>query len=158
MNIENISGSNFDDIITGSVLNNVLIGQGGNDVINGGAGNDSVIGASGADTLIGGSGADFLNGGEGVDTADYFSSNASVTINLSTGMASGGHAAGDTLAEVENIYGSDGFGDTLIGDAASNVLMGLGGDDTIFGEAGDCLLYTSPSPRDRQKSRMPSSA
>ena len=23
---------------------------------------------------------------------------------------------------------------------------------------GDCLLYTSPSPRDRQKSRMPSSA
>ena len=25
-------------------------------------------------------------------------------------------------------------------------------------EVGDCLLYTSPSPRDRQKSRMPSSA
>ena len=25
-------------------------------------------------------------------------------------------------------------------------------------EAGDCLLYTSPSPRDRQKTRMPSSA
>ena len=24
--------------------------------------------------------------------------------------------------------------------------------------AGGCLLYTSPSPRDRQKSRMPSSA
>ena len=25
-------------------------------------------------------------------------------------------------------------------------------------KVGDCLLYTSPSPRDRQKSRMPSSA
>ena len=25
-------------------------------------------------------------------------------------------------------------------------------------QLGDCLLYTSPSPRDRQKSRMPSSA
>ena len=25
-------------------------------------------------------------------------------------------------------------------------------------DAHDCLLYTSPSPRDRQKSRMPSSA
>ena len=25
-------------------------------------------------------------------------------------------------------------------------------------DAGSCLLYTSPSPRDRQKSRMPSSA
>ena len=26
------------------------------------------------------------------------------------------------------------------------------------GGGGSCLLYTSPSPRDRQKSRMPSSA
>ena len=29
---------------------------------------------------------------------------------------------------------------------------------TLRGKPGDCLLYTSPSPRDRQKSRMPSSA
>ena len=28
----------------------------------------------------------------------------------------------------------------------------------FFGQPCDCLLYTSPSPRDRQKSRMPSSA
>ena len=28
----------------------------------------------------------------------------------------------------------------------------------IFSEYVSCLLYTSPSPRDRQKSRMPSSA
>ena len=28
----------------------------------------------------------------------------------------------------------------------------------IMGLSGSCLLYTSPSPRDRQKSRMPSSA
>ena len=28
----------------------------------------------------------------------------------------------------------------------------------VWEEGGDCLLYTSPSPRDRQKSRMPSSA
>ena len=28
----------------------------------------------------------------------------------------------------------------------------------IAGESSTCLLYTSPSPRDRQKSRMPSSA
>ena len=34
------------------------------------------------------------------------------------------------------------------------------GTQTVFGEgrAKACLLYTSPSPRDRQKSRMPSSA
>ena len=29
---------------------------------------------------------------------------------------------------------------------------------TFSGYLGTCLLYTSPSPRDRQKSRMPSSA
>ena len=28
----------------------------------------------------------------------------------------------------------------------------------LAGKYKDCLLYTSPSPRDRQKSRMPSSA
>ena len=28
----------------------------------------------------------------------------------------------------------------------------------LFAESDACLLYTSPSPRDRQKSRMPSSA
>ena len=31
----------------------------------------------------------------------------------------------------------------------------VGADATL---SKDCLLYTSPSPRDRQKSRMPSSA
>ena len=30
--------------------------------------------------------------------------------------------------------------------------------DILVNAAGICLLYTSPSPRDRQKSRMPSSA
>ena len=31
-------------------------------------------------------------------------------------------------------------------------------EEFIYKNMGDCLLYTSPSPRDRQKSRMPSSA
>ena len=30
--------------------------------------------------------------------------------------------------------------------------------DLTYGQHYACLLYTSPSPRDRQKSRMPSSA
>ena len=30
--------------------------------------------------------------------------------------------------------------------------------DSVVAEAKDCLLYTSPSPRDRTRSRMPSSA
>ena len=31
-------------------------------------------------------------------------------------------------------------------------------DEVIIAVGVNCLLYTSPSPRDRQKSRMPSSA
>ena len=38
----------------------------------------------------------------------------------------------------------------------SNFLMIFYTD--VFGISMACLLYTSPSPRDRQKSRMPSSA
>ena len=36
--------------------------------------------------------------------------------------------------------------------------VALGGISFIFNEIYDCLLYTSPSPRDRGCSRMPSSA
>ena len=37
----------------------------------------------------------------------------------------------------------------------ADVTMSL---DNVLGVAGACLLYTSPSPRDRTRSRMPSSA
>ena len=47
-------------------------------------------------------------------------------------------------------------------DLASRLIMGTGGITDLTALEGalvaSCLLYTSPSPRDRQKSRMPSSA
>ena len=52
-------------------------------------------------------------------------------------------------------------------DEAIEILRGAGywDDVSLWRDFGDndnnystCLLYTSPSPRDRQKSRMPSSA
>ena len=56
----------------------------------------------------------------------------------------------------------------VVGDIAGNAMM-ICGLASIAAEEGasfavttelaiSCLLYTSPSPRDRQKSRMPSSA
>ena len=39
-----------------------------------------------------------------------------------------------------------------------SLLIGLAQPPEGIGEDEPCLLYTSPSPRDRQKSRMPSSA
>ena len=41
---------------------------------------------------------------------------------------------------------------------SEQVLLGVTGSGKTFTMAKVCLLYTSPSPRDRQKSRMPSSA
>jgi Ca2+-binding RTX toxin-like protein len=58
INIENATGSNFDDVLNGNSGNNVLSGLNGNDVINGGGGNDTIIGGGGHDTMTGGTGND----------------------------------------------------------------------------------------------------
>ena len=42
----------------------------------------------------------------------------------------------------------------MLGEDAQDVAQTIAG----YEKQGVCLLYTSPSPRDRQKSRMPSSA
>ena len=46
------------------------------------------------------------------------------------------------------------------GNPTTDPEAGLAGAQLPFGghKGAACLLYTSPSPRDRQKSRMPSSA
>ena len=49
----------------------------------------------------------------------------------------------------------DGIRTTLEKGKKGIISQSLGDNYTIVV---DCLLYTSPSPRDRQKSRMPSSA
>jgi serralysin len=94
-----------------------------------------IIGGTGADTLRGGQGADTLNGGGASDTADYSTSAVAVNVNLATGAATGGDAAGDTLISMENVTGSA-FNDVLTGDAGDNVLKGGDGNDTINGGAG----------------------
>jgi hypothetical protein len=64
----------------------------------------------------------------------YMGSFAGVTVNLSTGAASGGHAAGDTISGIEDVSGS-GFGDTLTGTSGANYIYGGYGDDVISSSA-----------------------
>ena len=45
-----------------------------------------------------------------------------------------------------------------VGRGKDDTLFALAGGSVEFGRARGCLLYTSPSPRDRSVSRMPSSA
>ena len=77
--IEDVSGSRHDDILTGSAADNVLRGFDGNDTLYGGPGHDDLYGEAGADTLYGGPGNDTLftghdeddnelHGEEGADT------------------------------------------------------------------------------------------
>lgn len=59
-----------------------------------------------------------------------------VNVNLQTGAASGGHAAGDKFISIENLLGSS-YDDTLTGNAAANVLDGGAGADKMAGGAGN---------------------
>jgi Ca2+-binding RTX toxin-like protein len=124
--IENIQGSAFADEINGDNNANVLSGLNGDDRLDGGGGDD---------VLDGGAGADFLKGGAGFDTATYASSNAAISINLTTGVNQGGLAQGDTLNTIERIVGSN-FADTIIGRQLDETFDGNNGNDLIDGAAG----------------------
>jgi Ca2+-binding RTX toxin-like protein len=115
--IEDVVGSAFRDTLIGSAGANKLEGKGDRDFLNG---------------LDGG---DILDGGEGIDTVGYTFSPSSVNVNLTTNLASGGHASGDTLISIENVSGSAHF-DILTGNGEANTLRGEGSTDWLAGLAG----------------------
>lgn len=108
INIENLIGSAHNDTLTGETNDNILEGR---------------------------MGADRLDGRAGLDTASYTGSNAAVTVNLETNTATGGHAEGDTLTNIENLTGSP-YHDVLTGNTYNNRLDGGGGNDTLEGGSG----------------------
>jgi Ca2+-binding RTX toxin-like protein len=65
--IENVWGSNFNDILHGDDQQNQLQGRAGNDTLYGYGGNDIILGDDGDDTLVGGLGGDDILGGAGND-------------------------------------------------------------------------------------------
>ncbi|MGK9167870.1 hypothetical protein KXR53_16305 [Inquilinus limosus] len=119
--IENVTGSRFND---------VMIGSAGDNVLNGGAGDDTITGGAGKDTI---------DGGTGSDTANYSNSNAAVTINLTTGINTGGHASGDVLTAIEHLQGSV-YNDQLTGNDGANILNGYLGNDVLAGLGGNDVL------------------
>lgn len=133
--IENVIGSDQDDILIGNNQNNILEGGEGNDLLIAGGGNNQLFGGDGDDTLRSGAGSNLLDGGDGNDTVSYENSTAAVNVNLNEGTASGGFAAGDTLVSIENIIGSA-FNDVLVGDNNDNQLFGGAGDDLLIGLEG----------------------
>jgi Ca2+-binding RTX toxin-like protein len=134
--VEGVSGSQLNDALWGDAAANTLLGIEGDDRLIGMAGDDVIDGGAGNDELHGSWGADTLNGGDGIDLIAYLNSDAGVTVNLTTGEAAGGFAAGDQWTGIEGVSGSQ-LNDLLIGDALANTLIGLEGGDTINGAAGN---------------------
>ncbi|SDE41084.1 Hemolysin-type calcium-binding repeat-containing protein [Belnapia rosea] len=118
-NIENLTGSGFNDILIGNSLNN---------------------------TFVGGAGADQMIGQGGLDTADYSASDVAISIQFTAtpenptaaGTGTGGHAAGDSLQLIERVIGSafadslngGGVGEIFVGGLGADLLNGGGGNDT----------------------------
>ncbi|ACU89968.1 cadherin-like domain-containing protein [Desulfomicrobium baculatum] len=139
--IENLIGTNdlaHGDVLTGNDRANILSGLDGADTLIGGKGNDTLIGGAGADSLAGGLGI--------LDMADYSASTAWVNVDLriqdgATAQSGGGtdsagqdnHALGDTLLGIEGVTGSN-YNDVLSGNKDINLIYGLDGDDTIYGD------------------------
>lgn len=133
-------GDGFDSIHISSHLNSELSGLPASgltidmDALN----VEEVHASQGDDLIISGLSANIIDGAEHAlrgDTVSYQQSNAGVTVNLATGIGSGGYASGDTYQSIENIIGSS-SDDTLIGDASNNTLKGGAGDDLIQGGGG----------------------
>lgn len=104
IDVESVSGSNFNDIISGD------------------DGDNRLAGAAGDDLLVGGEGNDRLEGGAGLDTVDYSDAEGPITVNL-TGAATNGEFSKGTVT-----------GDSSVGtDVVSGVerIVGTGGADTF---------------------------
>jgi Ca2+-binding RTX toxin-like protein len=123
--VENVTGSKFNDYLWGDAGNNIIKGGDGNDFLDGNLGNDILEGGAGADYMV----------GPGEGTLSYEGSNAGVFIDMTTGEAFGGHATGDRWYAMDHLTGSR-FADELKGDAGSNRIKGLDGDDWIVATVG----------------------
>jgi Ca2+-binding RTX toxin-like protein len=116
-------------------------------VVVGSAFADTPIGGDGNDNLRGNAGNDTLDGGAGTaDVAQYTSATTGITVNLDTGIVQDGQGGTDSLAGIEQIWGS-GFNDSMLGGNEADFFVGSTGADTFDGGLGvdavNYLIYTT---------------
>ncbi len=160
-------GGNNADRLAGTEAEDVLVDGTGNDVVDAAGGDDALPNNQGADELFAGPGndlfisdavceGDLLSGGGGVDNANWANfKDAPVSIDLAAssagllgagGLPDCGAAPETALHEIEDIEGTN-AGDTLIGDAGENQLLGRRGEDSYHAGAGnDTILANSGTP------------
>ncbi|NES18762.1 MAG: calcium-binding protein, partial [Symploca sp. SIO3E6] len=119
INIENLVGTAFDDVL---------------------------IGDDGRNILYGNTGADYFDGGEGIDTVNFINEEFAITADLSQNRATHINDEGvevvETLIDIEYLVGSN-FDDVLIGDDGNNRLYGNAGADYFDGGEGIDFVHFS---------------
>ena len=136
VNVENVAGSEFSDVLIGNNLANWFWSHGGADVITGNAGDDTFW-------MPQGDGAS-IHGNQGVDVVSFTGridlTTTGITIDLGVqGSAQDTGRGLITLRSIEGAEGSD-FDDTIEGNSGDNVLSGRAGSDIVDGLGGDDLI------------------
>lgn len=168
--IFNIKGTQFNDVLKGGSLADVLMGGAGDDTIDGfqgtdtidgGDGNDILRGGDGNDTITGGKGKDVLNGGAGTDIMTGGLDNDVYFVDRNTDQVIENAGEGidkvfssanifSLYANVENLTLSEGSNavtgtgnasnNRIEGNSNNNILSGGLGNDNLSGGAGNDQL------------------
>ncbi len=120
---DQLTGSNFMDLLRGQDGNDTLTGGGGNDFLQGGAGNDQLLGGDGADGLSGGGGDDTLFGQLGDDIAYGGSGDDSIRGEAGSDTIFGG-ADSDNVdggVDTDQVAGGSGEGSADAGDVVTGL-------------------------------------
>lgn len=169
--IFNIKGTQFKDVLKGGSFADVLMGGAGDDIIDGfqgadtidgGDGNDILRGGDGNDTITGGKGKDVLNGGQGIDIMTggldndvYFVDRGTDQVIENAGEGTDKVFSSANIfalyANVENLTLIEGSGavtatgnalnNRIEGNSNNNVISGGLGNDNLSGNAGNDQLF-----------------
>jgi Ca2+-binding RTX toxin-like protein len=120
VNIEEVRGSDFADVLRGTAGNERFEGRGGNDLLEGRGGDDRLYGQDGNDTLLGGDGNDRLDGGAGNDRLEVGRSA------FGGGDQINGSAGSDTIVYT-GVGNGDGYNDLSYDDLNGRIAVTING-------------------------------
>jgi Ca2+-binding RTX toxin-like protein len=150
--VNNILGSDYDDILIGNLENNILDGGAGNDIIKGVGGNNTIIGGAGNDSFVFLDNAKLdgsIDGKAGQDTLDFSAyetaRNIVLTVVEEDGFSGSEAALTGGFTNIDNIIGSSAGGDRLTGINAPSIFrLGTGQDTAIpeYESGGKILTFS----------------